>query len=793
VECVLEEVIQNIRNLASRVLATTSGTVEIKNLKGAVTVIRDKWGVPHIYADHIGDLFFAQGYIHAQDRLWQMELFRRLASGTLSETLGEATLDLDVYMRTIGLKRAAKAEAEHFLETADEQTRAIVKSYTDGVNEYIESHRDSLPLEFSILSIQPLNWSIIDTMLIGKYMGWMLGGNWDSELLRVDLNKKLGEKMARELLPFCPTETSTIIPSDGHYQELASSLLSKLRKVEQVTKPDKSGLGSNNWVVDGHKSVTGKPLLANDPHLGIQMPSIWYEIHLIGPRINVIGASLAGTPGVIIGHNEHIAWGMTNVGPDVQDLYVEKINPENPHQYLYKEKWEDMQVVKEEFVVKGKETPIVRQVCITRHGPIVDFWVLEMQTPVMKRELKEAFALKWSGYQPSQIFQAVIKLDRARNWEEFREALKLWGPPSQNFVYADIDGNIGYQMAHGLVPIRSKGQGLVPVPGWTGEYEWEGFIPFEELPSALNPPTHFIVTANQKIVSDDYPHFISHEWAPAYRARRITQLLTASERLSIEDFMRIQADVLSLHAQELLPHLVNLQPQNERQKEALNCLKDWDLQLSGSSVAALIFEVWYDKLLQNILKEKLGNDLLKHYLQNGFHILAIRQILQYPTAFWFGEGLGSNLEKRDSIVQLSLEQALEEISSKLGADVSQWRWGRFHTATFAHILGARQPLDKFLNFGPIETGGDGNTVNQGGFNRNIGFNQLGVPSYRQIVDLGDFSKSVSMHTTGQSGQPSSKHYSDFVELWRKTKYHPMLFKREDIEKEEESRLILTPC
>jgi penicillin amidase len=788
----LEEVIRKMKSLATGVLAITSGTAKVKNLRKDVTVIRDKWGIPHVFADNEEDLFLAQGYVHAQDRLWQMELFRRLASGTLSEILGEATLDLDVYMRTVGLRRAAEAEAKYFLETADEQTTTIFEAYARGVNEYIESHRDSLPLEFVILSLQPSGWSIIDSALIGKYMGWMLGGNWDSELLRIDLNRKLGEKMARELLPFCPTETSMIIPSDGKYPETTNLILSKLEKTERVLGSDRSGLGSNNWVVDGHKSVTGKPLLANDPHLGIEMPSIWYEIHLIGPGINVIGASLAGTPGVIIGHNEQIAWGMTNVGPDVQDLYVERISPENPHRYLYEGKWEDMQVVEEEIIVKGKKEPVARQVRITRHGPIIDFWVLEMAMPEAKWGLEEVYALKWSGHQPSRLFESIIKLDKAKNWEQFREALKLWGPPSQNFVYADTEGNIGYQMGYGQIPIRSKGQGLVPVPGWTGEYEWEGFIPFEELPNVFNPATHFVVTANQKIHSDDYPYFISHEWAPAYRARRITQLLTATERLSVADFMRIQADVLSLHAQELLPYLVSLQAQNDRQREALRYLKNWDLQISDNSVAALVFEVWYDKLLQNILKEKLGDDLFKHYLQHGFHILAVQQILQYPTEFWLGDGLGSNLEKRDSRVQQSLEQALEETSSKLGADMSQWRWGRLHTATFAHILGTKPPLDNLLSVGPMETRGDGNTVNQGGFNRNIGFSQLALPSYRQIVDLGDFSRSVSIHTTGQSGQPASKHYSDFVELWRKTEYHPMLFRKEDIEREEECRMTLQP-
>jgi penicillin amidase len=795
----MEEAVEQMRDLAKKALAVTSGTISAAGLKEEVRVIRDRWGVPHIFAQNVEDLFFAEGYTHAQDRLWQMEFSRRLSCGSLAEMLGEVTLDIDIFLRTMGLRRTAEAAAKLLEEGGDELTKRVAMAYAKGVNEFVETHRDNPPFEFAVLAWQPSSWTLRDILACGLLLAWQLSTNWDNEILRADLIERLGEKRARDLLPFFPPEASFIIPSQGRFCDIAASLLGRQKNATGSLNSDPSVLGSNNWVVDGSKSTTGMPLLANDPHLRIGVPSVWYEVHLVAPGFNVMGVSFPGFPTVLIGHNERIAWGFTNLPADVQDLYVEKFNPKNPRQYLYQDKWEDAEVAHEEFAVRGKDEPVTKEVFITRHGPIIDSIMLGMASPVVKKGLRETLALRWTGHDPYlgvQSIQGLIKLDQARNWQEFRDALSFFAYPPQNIVYADFEGNIGYQ-ANGAIPIRAKGQGLVPVPGWTGEYEWSGYIPFDELPSAFNPPAHFIATANNKIVDEDYPYLITHDWLPPYRVRRIVQLLTAKEKLSSQDFMEMQADVYSVYARELVGFLTGLQPENQKQSEALDYLKTWDFRMDKDSVATSLFHVWYLKLVQNTLRERLGEGLYEHYFSrrlehNCFHILAMPKLLECPTAYWFGDGSNSNLEKRDKLVQASLQQAIEELTGTLGEGMAGWGWGRLHTATFRHPLGIASPLDRILNAGPVEVGGDANTVNQGGFDYSAGFGQVIIPSYRQIIDLGDLSKSVSMHSTGQSGQPGSEHYSDFVQPWAEVRYHPMLFDRETIEKEAKELLRLQP-
>ena len=795
----MEEAVEQMKDLAKKTLVPTSGTTAVEGLKEEVRIFRDQWGIPHIHAANVEDLFFAEGYTHAQERLWQMEFSRRLACGTLAEMVGELALDIDIFMRTVGLRRTGEEAAKLFEQEADELTKRVIAAYVKGVNGFIESHRDSPPFEFAVLACQPSPWTMADSAACGLLLAWQLGLNWGIEIVRADLIERLGEKRARELLPFYPPEASIVIPSQRQSSDIASYLLALQKKVTGSAGLGPAPPGSNNWVIDGSKSTTGMPLLANDPHLLIQMPSVWYEAHLVAPGFNVTGVTLPGIPPVILGHNERIAWGMTVLPADVQDLYVERFNPDNPHQYLYQGKWEDAKICSEQFHVRGKDEPVTKEVLITRHGPIMDSVMVGFASPEIKKWPREALALRWTGHDPSNIplmLQGLIKLDQAGNWEEFREALRLFVCPSQNFVYADVDGNIGYQ-ANSLIPIRAKGQGLVPVPGWTGEYEWVGYIPFDELPSAFNPPTHFIATANNKIVHEDYPYFITHDWFPSYRARRIVQLLNAREKLSPQDFMEMHGDVYSLWAQELIPFVTRIKPQDRKQEEALGYLRGWDSRMDKDSVAASLFHMWYMKLVENTLRDKLGQDLYEHYFTkqigfNCFHFLAIPDLLEYPGGYWFGDGSESNVENRDKLSQLSLEQAIDELTQRLGAEMSAWRWGRLHAATFRHLLGLTSPLDQVLNAGPVEVGGDWNTVNVGGFDYGAGFGPVIIPSYRQVIDLGDLSRSVSMHTTGQSGQPGSEHYRDFVEPWANVEYHPMLFDREAIEKEAKELLRLVP-
>lgn len=764
--------------IIQRPLPVINGSETVAGLEAPVEIIRDRWGVPHIFAQNEEDLMFAQGYVTAQDRLWQMEFSRRTGSGTLSEILGEVTLETDRFIRTVGFRRAAQAE----LERLDPETQRNLEAYARGVNTYIDSHPDKLPLEFTLLGFRPEPWQPLDSVTWGKVMAWDLGGNWESEILRAAAVREFGEDLTKALTPGYPADAPTIVPAGVSYAGISARALASYGPIKEALGAGLIGIGSNNWVVDGAKSTTGKPLLANDPHLGIAMPAIWYEIHLCGGGVDVTGASFPGVPGVIIGHNRSIAWGVTNVGPDVQDLYIEKINPDNPNQYLYQDKWEEMKVIREEIRVKGKQEPAILEVKVTRHGPILNSVVEGLEQPL---------ALRWTASEPGTISRSVLAINRASNWKEFRDALRYWSVPSQNFVYADVQGNIGYQTP-GDIPIRAKGNGLVPVPGWTGEYEWTGYIPFDELPSVYNPPTHFIATANNKVVGDDYRYLISYEWDPGYRAKRIVQMLTAKEKLGPEDFGQIHRDYKSLFAADVVPYLTALQPRDERTARALEYLKNWDFNLTADSVAGSIFETYYTKFLNNAYGSVMSPEFFRQYRGAPTHVLCTVNMLEDPTNAW-----RANLEKatgrRLEEIQLSsLEEAVKDLTQQLGNDMAAWRWGRLHRATFNHPFGEMKPLNLLFNAGPYETGGDGLTVNNAGYPVGKSFDQKTVPSLRLIANLADLNQSQFVHTTGQSGQLFARHRDDFIPLWLKGEYHPWLFERESIEKSSEARLTLWP-
>jgi penicillin amidase len=559
---------------------------------------------------------------------------------------------------------------------------------------------------------------------------------------------------------------------------------------------DGEGIGSNNWVVAGSRTETGMPLLADDPHLGIQMPSIWYEIGLhcepAGPDCpyNVVGSSFASAPGVILGHNEHIAWGVTNLGPDVQDLFIERVNPANPNQYEFQGEWRDMEIIREEIRVAGQEEPEVVFARVTHHGPIIN-------DVVGGEEENWSFgwqplALSWTALQPGTLMHSVLLLDRATNWEEFRTALSYWDVPSQNFVYADVEGNIGYQ-APGRIPIRASGDGSVPVPGWSGEGEWIDEIPFDELPLAFNPPEGYIVTANNAVVGPEYPHFLSMDWAPGYRAQRIVDLIEADPSLSMEDFQRIHGDSSPLWAQEVLPYVQSLSSSEPRLADALDLLRTWDGQAVRDSAGAALFEAFRLHAVDAIFGDELGVELLPQ--ARPAVITAMPNLLAEVGSPWFDDLTTPQIETRDEMLLLALDRAVEELSEKLGSDLLRWRWDDLHTATFANqSLGQSgiSPIEALFNRGPVPADGTIATVNNTSYRPSQPYGVASVPSYRQIVDLADLDRSVSMHTTGQSGHPFHAHYDDMIDPWRNIEYHPMLWAREDIEADAEGVLVLRP-
>lgn len=763
------------------------GEIRLPGLSAPVEVIRDRWGVPHLYAENEHDLFFAQGYVHAQDRLWQMEFSRRIGSGTLSAALGEATLDTDRFLRTIGLRRAAEKDWAKL----DEEARAILQAYADGVNAYIESHRDRLPLEFSLVGVDPAPWTPIDTLAWGKIMSYNLCGNYDMELLRARLIAELGEEAAQQLLPPYPEGAPVIVPPEARsYAWLRGAHWETIDRLIGLRRSPGADWGSNNWVVHGSRTTTGQPLLADDTHLDLSMPSIWYENGLHGGRFDVVGFSFPGVPMVIIGHNARIAWGVTNLPADVQDFYIEKLDdPDHPTRYEFMGQWHDLEVVHETIEVKGG-TPVPLEVRITRHGPIMNEAI---------GDLKEAepLALQWTALEGTDLFYAVMLLDLATDWESFRHALRYWDVPSQNFVYANVDGHIGYQ-SPGKIPRRAPGhQGLVPVPGWTGEYEWQGFIPFDDLPSVLDPPTGFISTANNKVVPDDYPYHLAYEWSAPYRAQRIADLLAADDRVSLEEVQALHAQTYSLPAEALRPYLLKVKPENDLQARALQRVQEWDLYLEADRVGASVYQVWYWFLVQNTLRDELGDELMEEYIEySSMHVPMMIAWMAQPDNPWFDDRTTPEIETRDEIAQRSLADAVAWLSERYGQNPDRWQWGRLHAKTFVH-----QPLgqsgigllERLFNSRTVPARGDPFTVDAAWFDYNEPFAMTGGVSQRYIADLHDLDHSWTMHTTGQSGHLFHPHREDFIRSWQNVEYHPMPFSREAVQAHAEATLRLVPA
>jgi penicillin amidase len=770
------------------------GTVELEGLRAPVTVVRDDWGIPHIYASNAHDLFFAQGYVHAQDRFWQMEFWRRIGSGRLSEVLGESALGQDRFIRTVGWHRAAQRD----LERMDDEPRAVLEDYAEGVNAYVSTHQGRLGLEFAVLGltgtaveIEP--WTPLDSVSWGKVMAWDLSSNRGVELLRAHIADRLGTSAVDDLVPPYSDEYPVIVPNPPTE--------ASLRAVPDIAAQtlalgDGEHLGSNNWVVAGERTKSGSALLANDPHLGIQMPSIWYEIGLhcepVGPDCpyNVVGASFASTPGVIIGHNDRIAWGVTNFGPDVQDLFIERVNPENPNQYAYRGEWRDMEIIQEEIHVAGREAPVVIDVRLTHHGPIIndvvggteEAWSFGWQP----------LTLSWTALQPGTMVKSILLLDRADDWDAFREALSYWDAPSQNFVYADVEGNIGYQ-APGRIPIRAAGDGTRPVPGWTGEHEWVDTIPFDALPRSFNPADGYIVTANNAAVGPDYPYLITQDWAPGYRACRICEMIESDTALSIEDMRAIQADNAPVWAQEVLPYVRALSSDEPRLREALDLLRAWDGRAVRDSAATALFEAFRLHLIDTTVADELGEDLLEKARPAVMD--ALLNLLPDPGSPWFDDVTTPETETRDDILLTALEEAVKELTDVQGPRMERWRWGDLHTVSFENqSLGqcGIAPVESLFNRGPFPADGTLATVNQADYSLSDPYTVRTIASYRQIIDLGDLTRSVSMHTTGQSGHPFHRHYDDMIASWRDVEHHPMLWAREDVEANAEGSLILTP-
>jgi penicillin amidase len=713
-----------------------------------------------------------------------MEMSRRIAAGRLSEIVGRAGLETDRFMRTLGIRRVAQKNLEHY----DAQTRKLLDAYSAGVNAFLASH-PVLPLEFWITSDKPERWTPVDSVSWTKMLAWDLGGNWREELLRMRLSKTLPTGRIQEFLPPYPGDAPVALPD---LKALYRNLDKPLRELAERWGWDRGGIvGSNNWVVSGSRSESGKPLLANDPHLGLSAPPVWYFAHLHAPGLDVIGATLPGVPGVVLGRNEHIAWGFTNTGPDVQDLFIEKIDAAG--RYIAPDGPRAFTVRPETIKVKGApdEHLPVRE---SRHGPIISD-ILPQALDALPRGYAMAFA--WTALAEDDLsLQAGIKIARAADWQGFLAAARDFHVPEQNVVYADVDGNIGF-IAPGRVPIRKAAndlKGLAPAPGWDTRYDWAGFIPFEELPRAYNPPSGAVVTANQKIVPPGYRYPITYGWQPPYRAERIEQLLAARPKHTEASFARIQSDVLSLAVRDLLPELLKTEPVSEEARRALDALRGWDGTMSSDRAEPLILVAWWRVLARAIYADELGDAFPRNwstratFLRNVLHNVG-------GQARWCDDIRTPRAESCAELLSASLEKSLADLKARYGSDMAKWKWGEAHEAHSAHRPFSRVPWLAWLFDFRVPTPGDAYTVDVG--RSDFGdaaapFESRHAPSLRAIYDLADPQRSLYIHSGGQSGNPLSSQYRTFADAWAKGEYIPMLTDRARLEANGVERLMLAP-
>jgi len=777
-------------------LPTLNGSVSRPGLTASVTVTRDNQGVPHIVAANVHDLYMAEGYVQAQDRLYQMFFFRTAGEGRLAELFNADLVDTDRYLRTVGYRRAAEAEWPAL--SAD--VKSALENYAAGVNAFVHTHSDNLPIEFTLLGTGFEDWQPVDSLTFAKMEARDLSESWSNELLKSDMLQKVGPALTAALLPGYPADAPAIVPgaNSGSFQPAVDGY-------DKYVKPLLDGwdenLGSNNWVVDGTKSATGKPILSNDPHLGVRNPSIWYQVHLTTTdgKYDDVGFSFAGAPGIITGHNKNIAWGVTNVEADVEDVFMEKLDPQNhPGQYLSGDKWLPLTTVTETIKVKGSE-PVTQVVRYTNHGPLLSDWSSTI-SPTVSTSVSGTYSIEWTALMPSHILEAVYGLQTASNWNEFRAALSKWDVPGQNFVYADTQGNIGYQMT-GSIPIRKKGDGSVPGIGWTGENDWTGFIPFDDLPRAYNPPEHFIATANNKNYGPGYQYPFSGYWAPPYRIDRITELLKAKDKLSVSDMQSIQLDTTSELAKKAAPIMASVSLTDTTVKQAQDMLKNWDGNVSADSVPAAIYEITYNHMLTDTFSDELGSNLTLEYFDGmgGQVIQAMESLLSKPDDPVWDNKSTPKVEKRDDIIAQSLTQAVGELSSVAGSNMPDWTWGKVHEITPRHEFSSADFVGGLFTLASQPLGGDNTTVSVGGYTMlYAGFPLQGpievstYQSYRMVIDLGDWTKSEAIFATGASGQPGSKYWGNLYPLWVAGDYNPLLYTQDQIDANKDAVLTLTP-
>mgnify|MGYP001042696558 CR=1 FL=1 len=828
-------------------LPRLEGKIITPELSLPVEVLLDDFQVPHIYAGNDKDLYFVLGYLNAQDRLFQMDLNLRSLRGKLSEIFGPDLIETDEFIRTVGFLRAA----EESMKLLNNEEIILLESYCAGINKFIEENLNKLPLEFLILGYKPEKWTPLDCIGIGKLISWNQTEEWDKELIKYKLLKKIGYEKVKELfIPYI--EDTPVIVSEklgssneivnleteniysGDYKDSQSKgikrysdyyefkkdsspvsysknmmqykikslgdypWLKNLTLVNENVENIKSKFrlpffsgsyksGSNSWVLSSKKSETGNVILANDPHMDMKIPAFWYEVHMISDTLNIAGVMLPGFPGVVIGHNQDMSWGLTNSCADQQDLFIEIINPENPDQYFYKGKWVNIDIKYDKIRVKGSdglyEQPI--RIRSTIHGPLISDVV---------EDIEGNLSLCWNAYYPSNEFRAMYILNRANNFEKFQEGLEYFGTPSLNFIYGDSKDNIGYCLA-GNIPIRANGDGSVPVPGWDGEYDWIDFIPIEKLPKLFNPDEGYIATSNNKII-DDFEYLITSMYGTGWRAKRVSEFLNEKEKFSIDDMKKLQSDEVSLPIRDITTDFLNIINEGDLETDlgikAYKILKKWDGNCSKDSIEATISYIYMKFLSENILSDNLGEKLFEDYYSNFTSRVEIL-LLNDDNDFWIDDLNTEKIESKKEIMLKSFQEAMMYLSKRYGDNIEDWNWGKLHFVNLSHQLSKVKLLALILNSGKKEVGGGFNTIDKAEFDVvKEEFIVTTAPALRQIVDFSNLSNSQFIYAGGQSGNRLSSHYKDQFNLWAENKYRTWLFNDDDISKNVKQTLIFTP-
>ena len=739
------------------------GEISLSGLSGDVTVYRDERGMPHIYANDEHDLYYAVGYVTAQERLWQMDMIRRATLGRLSEILGKDYVDIDLFLRCLDIP----AKSKRILASGEPIIISCMQAYADGVNNYVKVAGKKLPPEFKILSYKPDPWTLEDITNIIGYMGWDLASdNLYSDLFNYKLVKKFGIERANQLIPDWKADTSEVFPDfrlDEKTLKEVQNIISNMDKLESLGLSTFSG--SNNWAVTGKRTETGMPLLSNDMHLALDAPGIWIQMHQVIPgKINVTGVVVPGQPFIVAGHNEKIAWGMTNLSVDDIDLFAEKINPADSDQYFFNGEWKNMKVREEIIKIKGGTEKSLK-LRFTHRGPVISG---------MENVNDAVLSMRWAGYDPSDEIRSVYLLNRASNWEEFRTALSFFRSISQNFVYADVDGNIGLNSGGGIA--LRKGSGTIIRSGETDEFDWKGYVPFEQLPSSYNPEIGYVSSANNKTVGN-YPYYISYEFALPYRINRIRQMLNEKEVFGMDDFKRMILDQHSDYSRLLTPWILRVKEKNNEfnaeENYALSSLSGWDYDLNKDLVAPTVFEFFTISFAKNLLSDELAD--LFGELTMTIKDYYIFKILTAGPDEWIDDIITPEKETLDDIILRSFKDCIKDLTAQYGSDTTKWTWGKIHTMTFEHPLSAVKILDKVfrLNSKTYGIGGSGYTVSV--FKYKPGFKSYHGSSERHIFNTANWDESLSIIPTGISGVPASEFYMSQTDSYINGKFYKDVF------------------